>query len=192
MPALPTTRTPSGVNRPLPDAGGLVLIVVFALVLSAGLVWGMARWDARSRETVDVQAAPGTFARIPLSDGSVVLLGGGSVLRYPRRFGDVRAVALVGEAYVEATRAAAPFAVMTAEGTVATRAARFDVRSVGGRTRVAVEQGALQIAPRDRPQSASALVAGDVRDVVPGSAHTAPTGVSLGDVAAWRAPAGHP
>ncbi len=192
MPALPSAPTPPGVNRPLPDAGGLVWIVTLALVCCAGLVWGMARWDARTREPVEVQAAPGTFVQVPLSDGSAVLLGGASVLRYSRRFGDVRAVAVVGEAYVEVRRNAVPFVVMTPEATVTTRAARFDVRSERGRTRVAVEQGALQIAPGDRPQSASAMGAGDVRDVVPGSAATTPAGVSAADAMAWRAPAGHP
>ncbi len=192
MPTPLTDRTPPDANRPLPDAGGLVGIVALAIVVSAVLVWGMARWDARAREPVDVQAAPGTFVQIPLSDGSTVLLGGGSVLRYSRRFGDVRAVALVGEAYVEANRAAAPFVVMTAEAAVTTSAARFDVRSGEGRTRVAVERGALQVAPLERPQSATALAAGDVRDVESGIVAPAPAGVSVADAAAWRVPAGQP
>lgn len=188
----PQVLTPPNTAHPLPDASGLVGLVALALVLAAGLVWAMARWDAHAREPVDVQAAPGTFVQVPLSDGSTVLLGGGSVLRYPRQFGDVRAVALAGEAYVEAHRDAAPFVVVTAEATVTALAARFDVRSGGGRTRVAVERGALQVAPRERPQSASALAAGDVRDVELGTVAEAPDGVSVADAAAWRAPAGRP
>lgn len=185
-------RTPATRNHLLPDAGGLVGLVALALVLAAGLVWAMARWDARAREPVLVQAAPGTFVRVPLSDGSDVLLGGGAMLRYPRRFGDVRAVALRGEAYVEAHRGVAPFVVTTDEATVTTLAAWFDVRSAGGRTRVAVARGALEVAPREPLGRASALSVGDVRDVEPGTAAEAPAGVTVADAAAWRAAAGRP
>lgn len=185
-------RTPPTTNFLLPDASGFAGLVALALVITAGLVWGMFRWDARAREPVDVRAAPGTFVQVPLSDGSTVLLGGGAVLRYPRQFGSVRSVALVGEAYVEARSAAAPFIVTTPEATVTAFAARFDVRSAGGRTRVAVERGALRVAPRERPQSASAMAVGDVRDVSAGRVAAAPAGVTVVEALAWHAAIGRP
>lgn len=192
MPGSMPDRTPPTTNFLLPDASGFAGLVAIGLAVVAGLVGAMAWQDARAREPVSVQAAPGTFVHVPLSDGSTVLLRGGAVLRYPRRFGSVRSVALVGEAYVEAHSDAAPFIVTTPEATVTALAARFDVRSEGGRTRVAVERGALQVAPRDQPQSASALTLGDVRDVVGGRVAASPAGVSVADAAAWRAPAGQP
>ncbi len=188
----PLTDLTQTANRLLPDAGGLVWTGAIALVVSAVLVWGTSRWDARTREPVEVHAAPGTFVQVPLSDGSEVLLGGGAVLRYSRRFGDVRAVALAGEAYVEARRSAVPFVVITGEATVTALAARFDVRSAGGRTRVALVRGALQVAPRDLPQRASTLAVGDVREVGPGAVVAAPAGTTAASAAAWRRAAGRP
>lgn len=196
MPDATTGRPPAGSNHLLPDADGLVPIVVLGLVVSAALVWGMTRWDTRARVPVDVRAAPGTFVRIPLSDGSTVLLGGGSVLHYAPQFGDdVRAVALAGEAYVEARSGTRPFVVTTAEATVITQAARFDVLSGAGRTRVAVTRGTLQVAPRGPagpPVAQAALVAGDVRDVARGTMPGVPPGVTAADAAAWRVRAGPP
>lgn len=51
---------------------------------------------------MEVVAAPGTVIRTQLPDESEVWLNGGSVLRYPSRFGDnKRTVELMGEAFFE-------------------------------------------------------------------------------------------
>ena len=168
-------------NRLSPDAAGVVRLVALGLAVVAAISWASIQWDARARVPVTVRAAPRTLVEVPLSDGSTVLLGGGSSLRYARQFGDVRRVAVVGTAAFRVHGDPSPFVVATASVTVTAMAARFDVRTSPGGTRVAVERGVVRVEPTGRPEAAVLLGTGDVREIRGGVGSEVPPDTSTAE-----------
>lgn len=199
----PPARTPRRSPRPAPpraalrrarpslfDAeekrllGGIGAVAVVALVAMVALMnWGSSR-------AVAYAAPAGSLLAVSLPDGSAVTLNAGSTLRAPRRFRDVRAVSLVGEAYFEVEPGADPFVVTTADARVAVLGTRFGVRAWPSDpdpgTTVALAEGAVRLTPLARPSQSVDLAPGDVRHV---GASGAPQAVAEGtpqSALAWR------
>ncbi|BDD10579.1 hypothetical protein FUAX_30110 [Fulvitalea axinellae] len=94
--------------------------------------YGDGHRDAFGSELMHKAVVPeGERLVLYLSDGSRVLLGGGSALVYPKRFGPKnRTVALNGEAEFEVTKdASRPFSVLTESGEVNVLGTVFRVRA---------------------------------------------------------------
>lgn len=85
-----------------------------------------------------------------LPDGTRVHLNGNSRISYPLAFkGDLREVALVGEAYfVVARDEAHPFVVHTANGEIKEYGTEFNVNTYGEKTSVVLVKGSISVKPK--------------------------------------------
>jgi transmembrane sensor len=122
------------------------------LALAGGLLWRFAQPASgpvtQAPATTEVATRPAQRAEIRLPDGSRVLLGVASRLRYGRDFGGrARTVELEGEAYFEVVRVAQrPFRVRAGVGELEDVGTAFVVRSYGGRgVQVVVARGAVMV-----------------------------------------------
>jgi ferric-dicitrate binding protein FerR (iron transport regulator) len=168
---------PWGASRPPRSTlARLAPIAAALLVVAGGGLW----WSAGRRVRRAVPPAPleqiatrrGQLADVYLSDGTHVLLGVESRLRFAAPLGrDSRDVWLEGEAMFDVAHdARAPFVVHTDRATARDLGTRFDVRAYAedSTTTVVVAAGRVLLAPRAAPSlaaraSASAvLAAGDL------------------------------
>lgn len=161
---------PRSTRRPRAIWQGPLLRVAAMLVLLAGslLVWRPAS-RAFSEHVLQrtVTTGKGERVQLVLADGSRVLLGVESRLRYPRRFrGDRRDVHLEGVAYFEVARdPRRPFSVYTADAVTRVLGTKFTVRNYRGSepVRVAVAEGKVAVRPAASPAgdaSATTLLRG--------------------------------
>lgn len=138
-------------------------------------------------------ADPGERLVLTLPDGSHVELNSGSRLRYARRFGNVRSVHLLGEAFFGVAEEERPFVVETFDAEIRVLGTRFGVRAWPGGleegTTVALETGRVALAPVGQPERAVEMERGETRRLATGAAdvdlHGLP-GVSVDDATAWR------
>lgn len=154
------------VARPRPAARwALPLAAAAALLLVVGGTYirkysGWGSWAARP-EAATLRTAstpPGTRAELRLADGTRVVLGAASSLRYPRDFGHgPRDVYLTGEGYFEVVHDSAhPFRVHAAHATAEDVGTAFGVFAYAGDStvRVVVAEGSVALgaasAPLDR------------------------------------------
>jgi transmembrane sensor len=130
-------------------------------ILIGAALGGVAIWQSHVSKPATVAAAPlrdvatrrGQQADVYLSDGTHVVLGVASRLRFPGTFGVTRDVYLDGEAYFEVAHdVASPFTVHTARGVVKDLGTKFNVRAyTDGSDRsveVVVAQGVVALEPR--------------------------------------------
>lgn len=183
-PTVRATRTPQRPPRKS-RVGWTVGVSLGALVIAGllGVFWWM--------QPVTQTAPPGQRLALTLPDGSHVELNSGSTVRYARRFGAERRVALRGEAFFEVKPEAAPFVVETDDAEVRVLGTRFNVRAWGGRlepgTTVALETGALRLVPTGEGGGAVTLAPGETARVS-GDAAMRLDGpnLSVEEATAWR------
>lgn len=148
--------------RRTPMWNGPLLRIAAALVLLLGgaLLWRPAVGLATERTVV---TGKGERVQLTLSDGTRVLLGVDSRLRYPRRFrGGARDVRLQGVAYFEVARdPARPFSVHTPDAVTRVLGTKFTVRDYPGAepARVAVTEGRVAVRPTRAPAGGTAPAA---------------------------------
>jgi ferric-dicitrate binding protein FerR (iron transport regulator) len=116
---------------------------------------------AAARDTVTrvVATRPGQQANVYLSDGTHVILGVASTLRFPTAFGRSRDVELDGEAFFEvAHEAARTFRVHTRYGLARDLGTKFDVRAYQNlpAATITVTEGSVVVTPNRRARHASA------------------------------------
>lgn len=119
-----------------------------AVVVLLGMGWliymfagGSSELVASSGNTVLVQTLP---------DGSTVTLNKNSTLSYPKKFkGDIRSVALKGEAFFSITPDKQhPFIITAGEAAVQVVGTTFNVKTTNEETEVIVETGIVQVSKR--------------------------------------------
>ncbi|WP_225771169.1 FecR domain-containing protein [Inquilinus sp. Marseille-Q2685] len=181
-----TAPRPRGIGRRALLGGGAALaagVAGVALAPRLALLW-----------RADHRTGIGEQARIPLPDGSAVLLNTDSAIALGFRPGLRLVTLLQGEALFEARRdAAAPFRVAALGGNSETEGAVFAVRAVEDEATVTVAEGragvfgpAAAAAPMP-PAGAVALAAGQQARYREGSAPGRAAPVDLGAALAWRA-----
>jgi transmembrane sensor len=149
-------RTPPAIV--LRDSGTPMWRIAAAVLVIAGAslaVWRAGtprtRRDADANAMTEVATLRGQRATLRLPDGTRVVLGMASRLRYARAFGVTsRDVFLDGDAYFEAAHDSAhPFAVHTSTSVVRDIGTKFGVRSYENSpsTEVIVAEGAVSFAP---------------------------------------------
>ncbi|HEU4643602.1 MAG TPA: FecR domain-containing protein [Gemmatimonadaceae bacterium] len=163
-------RTPrSALARLAPIAAALLVVA------GGGLWWGLGHRVHRAVPPAPLEQIAtrrGQLADVYLSDGTHVLLGVESRLRFAAPLGrDSRDVWLEGEAVFDVAHdARVPFVVHTSRATASDLGTRFDVRAYGddSTTTVVVAAGRVLLAPRAAPSSAArasasaVLAAGDL------------------------------
>lgn len=178
--------------RRAPAWNGPLLRIAAALVLLLGgaLVWRSAGGLGAERTVV---TGKGERVHLTLSDGTRVLLGVDSRLRYPRRFGDgARDVRLEGVAYFQVARdPARPFSVYTPDAVTRVLGTKFTVRDYPGAepARVAVTEGRVAVRPTRAPAggraAAAVLVRGQAAEVASPSAPAVVQAADVGHDLAW-------
>lgn len=177
-----------------------VAVRVAAMVaLVAGGVWIVERQVAdRAAESIavsEVRTPRGQRAALRLPDGSDVILGPATTLRYAIAADHgARTVDLDGEAYFTVTHdAARPFTVRTTHGTATDLGTRFGVRAYAADSaiEVAVAEGEVALAPlataedADRAKEQVVLAAGDLGVVTAAGHLRAERGVDVASRLAW-------
>ncbi|WP_445193674.1 FecR family protein [Sphingomonas sp. Tas61C01] len=116
--------------------------------LAAALVGavGMGVWTQAPRPYT-VETAAGEQRTVTLGDGSSVLIAGASRVRLDRHDPRVAAVERGEMLFRVRHDAARPFTVEVGDLRLVDLGTVFDVKSVGGRTRVAVAEGAVMVDP---------------------------------------------
>jgi transmembrane sensor len=143
----------------------LVAASVAAMLLaSSAVTWRLTRESApaamaAAEDLRTVATQPRQTAEVYLSDGTRVVLGPASTLRFPARFRAAREVQLEGEAYFDVAdeKRLLPwrkrdFTVRTERAVVRDLGTRFSVRALPGSTstEVVVAEGAVSLAPATR------------------------------------------
>lgn len=145
----------TGWNVPL-----IRIAAALVLLLGGALLWRPAVGLATERTVV---TGKGERVQLTLSDGTRVLLGVDSRLRYPRRFGNgARDVRLQGVAYFEVVSdPARPFSVHTPDAVTRVLGTKFSVRDYPGAepARVAVTEGRVAVRPTRAPAGGTATAA---------------------------------
>ncbi len=161
-------------RRSLWQGPALRIAALLVLAVGGALLWrpgsAFVRDHVRGRT---VATGKGERVQVTLSDGTRVLLGVESRLRWPRRFGgDRRDVRLEGAAYFEvAPDPSRPFSVYTDDAVTRVLGTRFTVRDYDGAepARVAVTEGKVSVrparAPSDDPAAVAVLVKGQAAEV---------------------------
>ncbi len=159
-----------------------------AAVLLVGVI-GVFGWMRPVVHTAPV----GERVAFTLPDGSSVELNSGSMLRHARRFGEVRAVTLEGEAYFDVQKEQRPFVVETFNARVKVLGTRFGVRawrsSLDAGTTVALESGRVSLEPAGGPQEAVTMAPGETRRLAANDSASPSyllASVSVDEATAWR------
>ncbi len=132
------------------------------------LVSGVAIWQLRHQPPApmrEVVTARGQRAELRFGDGSRVLLGVASRLRFPASFGRTRDVELDGEAYFDVQHdAARPFRVHAAGTVTEDLGTQFVIRSYATdrAVRVVVASGRVAVRRQDSSADAVPLTRGDL------------------------------
>jgi transmembrane sensor len=139
---------------PLAAAAALLLVVGGTYIRKYS---GWQTWADRPEATAlrTTSTPPGRRAEIRLADGTRVVLGAASSLRYPRQFGaGARDVYLTGEGYFEVVHDSAhPFRVHAAHATAEDVGTAFGVFAYAGDTtvRVVVAEGSVALGSASAP-----------------------------------------
>ena len=136
------------------------------LLASSAVTWRLTRESApgavgAAEDLRTVATQPRQTAEVYLSDGTRVVLGPASTLRFPARFRATREVQLEGEAYFDVAEEKRllpwrkrDFTVRTERAVVRDLGTRFSVRALPGSTstEVVVAEGAVSLAPATRDE----------------------------------------
>ncbi len=142
-------------------AAVLILVGGGAVALRAGVLSRFGFASAPSIGSVRMQeiaTRPGQRIDIALSDGSHVVLGPASRLRYPSKFIGDREIELSGEAYFEVAHDPDHrFAVHTARAVVRNIGTKFGVSAYADSRsmEVVVREGSVAVTPRPAPSAAA-------------------------------------
>lgn len=164
-------------------AAAAVLVIGGGALLRYGLPPQLrGRSDSSARIPMrEIATRPGQRVELQLEDGTHVVLGPASQLRYASRFGDSRDVELTGEAYFEVAHdPSRPFAVHTARGVARDIGTTFGVVSYSDSRamEVVVEDGSVAVA-------SAVLSRGDLASVSDAGVLTVKRGVDVDAYLAW-------
>jgi len=107
--------------------GAAVLII--GLMVTALIFFNHPKTDLQAESTQTVTTPYGARTNFKLPDGSEVWLNSGSVISFPRQYGAIRNVELIGQAYFHVVKDGKPFFVKTGYGSVEVMGTSFDVEA---------------------------------------------------------------
>jgi ferric-dicitrate binding protein FerR (iron transport regulator) len=153
-PALPVIPLWKKVSR----IAALAVVFLSVAFLSRTYLFSPAKVETEKEVTREITAEAGKQVSLYLSDGSIVLLKGGSTLRYKNIFKDsVREVHLTGEAYFEVARnETKPFIVYSGKVRTRVLGTAFTVKAYPGEKEILVRvvRGKVRVDAPDEEGSA--------------------------------------
>lgn len=156
--ARPALARPMSRRKALASLGGLLIAPP-----AAWAAWKLAPWAAW---TAEYRTATGDRRDVRLADGSLVQMNTDSAMDIAFDDRTRRVLLHSGELLVRTAPdvahpdAGRPFLVSSDAGSIGTLDARFTVRLIGERCRVAVLEGAVDVTPRQQPGQRLTVAAG--------------------------------
>lgn len=139
--------------------------VTILLMVSTGLFtyyhYYQSITDQLANSFVETTAPKGSISKIKLTDGSTVILNGGSKLIYPALFSNVRKVVLSGEGFFDITPdSEKPFILETKNLSVKVMGTRFGMKAYEGdqQTTLTLESGSVSALPHDKETAETILL----------------------------------
>jgi transmembrane sensor len=117
-----------------------------ALLAVAPVAWGAWRWSESEGWTADYRSATGERRELRLNDGTRLTLDTASAVDVRYDATQRTLVLRAGEIQIETAGDPRPFEVHTRDGRLRALGTRFTVRLQDGKTRLAVQEGAVRIA----------------------------------------------
>ena len=138
-------------NAPKSAARRRALKMLLVLGAGSALTWGLRERQLLPPLMADFRSPVGERRRLVLDDGSQLQLNSGSAIDV--RFDAQRRLIrlLEGELLLTAARDSRPLQVLTAQGLLESRNARFNVREYPDHTQVAVFEGEVDVRSRHGP-----------------------------------------
>lgn len=182
---VPTAASPLSRRTPVPNRRRWMIGA--GLAVAAAVVVGVAITPSLMGATAVYVTAPGEQKTVTLSDGSTLVLNGGSRLTV-RMAGRERSVVMdqAEAAFDVAHDASRPFRVTVGESRVEVLGTAFDIRRDAVSTRVTVTRGLVQVSDLDDPSHNVRLSRGQSvqRDDDDGALQVS---VGAAETAGWRA-----
>jgi ferric-dicitrate binding protein FerR (iron transport regulator) len=107
----------------------IAAVFIFGLIVTSVLVYTKPEKQIYSSVVETVTTPYGARTNFKLPDGSEVWLNSGSIISFPRQYGDIRQVELTGQAYFKVVKDGKQFMVKTAYGQVEVMGTSFDVKA---------------------------------------------------------------
>lgn len=159
-------------------AASIILLVAFSL--------GIYKYTALNSQPtyLTLVTKNGQKASITLSDGSVVTLNGGSVLKYPEEFGQKREVSLKGEAFFEVAKDKKhPFVISSGNFNTTVLGTSFNVKAYEGETQsVTVATGKVYV----QSERATAYILPNQQVTVAANGAIEMNAISASEVYNWK------
>ena len=123
-------------------------LLIVALVCS-WIIYSINEPSGRLQSWMEIETLPGHKSTVTLMDGSTVLLNSCSKLIYPKQFGDIREVVLVGEAFFMILKdEEKPFIIKSGKLTTTVLGTSFNIKAFQNENiEVTVANGQVIVAP---------------------------------------------
>jgi len=104
-------------------------VLIVGLITTTAIIYNKPEKQLYTSIIETVTTPYGARTSFKLPDGSEVWLNSGSKISFPKQYGKVRNVELLGEAYFEIVKDGKPFVVKTSLGTVEVMGTSFDAKA---------------------------------------------------------------
>ncbi len=104
-------------------------VLIIGLIVTTLLFFNQPKTELQAEITQAVTTPYGARTNFKLPDGSEVWLNSGSTISFPRQYGAIRNVELIGQAYFHVVKDGKPFFVKTGYGSVEVMGTSFDVKA---------------------------------------------------------------
>ena len=112
----------------------IAAVVIIGLITTTAIFYSKPEKQLYTSIIETVTTPYGARTSFKLPDGSEVWLNSGSKISFPKQYGKVRNVELLGEAYFEVVKDGKPFVVKTSLGTVKVMGTSFNAKAYAGET----------------------------------------------------------
>jgi ferric-dicitrate binding protein FerR (iron transport regulator) len=110
----------------------IAAVLIVGLITTTALLYTHPEKPSYTSVIETVTTPYGARTNFKLPDGSQVWLNSGSKISFPKQYGEVRNIELVGQAYFEVVKDGKPFVVKTGLGTIEVMGTSFDAKAYAG------------------------------------------------------------
>ena len=159
-------------------------VLIIGLILTTLMVYHKSEPDLYAGVTETVTTPYGARTSFKLPDGSEVWLNSGTTISFPRQYGAVRNVELLGEAYFKVVKDGKPFVVKTSSGNVEVMGTSFDVKAYANENfETTLVEGSVKVS--DQSNQVATLKPGQQSTITPANIFTLKV-VNTDLITSWR------